>query len=132
MPFHAQNRSSSAANNVPLKTTDTLSRKPLSNVTDARAKAQRAKQDTRGETQPAQEERDVPLQTSQARKTTRQEAQARRRVIEPLIEAYVQDHIGGNHSKKTIEWHETALGLMRDFFQSDRRNASPSQDRFTC
>lgn len=25
----------------------------------------------------------------------------------------LQDHAGGNHSEKTLEWHGTALGLMR-------------------
>src|SRR5262249_45543061 len=29
----------------------------------------------------------------------------------------LQDHIGGNHSAKTLEWHRTALGLMHLFFK---------------
>ncbi|MBO0794959.1 MAG: hypothetical protein J2P36_28965 [Ktedonobacteraceae bacterium] len=54
--------------------------------------------------------------TTQSKKTARQEAQAKRRAIDMLIEAYLQDHIGGNHSAKTLEWHWTALGLMHLFF----------------
>ena len=46
-----------------------------------------------------------------------QQTQAKRRVIETLIEAYIQDHIGGNSSEKTLEWHRTALGLMHLFFK---------------
>ena len=45
--------------------------------------------------------------------------QARRRLIGTLVEAYLQDHIGGNHSEKTLEWHRTALGLMQHFFEDD-------------
>jgi site-specific recombinase XerD len=40
-------------------------------------------------------------------------------VIETLIEAYIQDHIGGNHSEKTLEWHRTALGLMQGFLEEE-------------
>ncbi len=35
------------------------------------------------------------------------------------MEAYIQDHIGGNHSDKTIEWHRTALGLMQFFLKEE-------------
>src|SRR6266567_3993385 len=31
------------------------------------------------------------------------------------IEDYLQDHAGGNHSDKTLEWHRTALGLLRTY-----------------
>ncbi len=32
--------------------------------------------------------------------------------INRAIEAYIQDQVGGNRSKKTIEWHQNALGLF--------------------
>ena len=90
-----------------------------SRVTEERAKAQRAKLDTQAETLQLQEEQEVVIQKTQNKKAGRQEGQAKRRIIETLIEAYIQDHIGGNHSEKTVEWHRTALGLMQIFFQEE-------------
>jgi site-specific recombinase XerD len=40
--------------------------------------------------------------------------------LERAIEAYLADHEGGNHSDKTLEWHETALGLMRGYLERER------------
>ena len=88
-----------------------------SRVTEARAQAQRAKLDTQAEARQQPEAEQTVIQATQNKRPTRQEVQAKRRVIETLIEAYIQDHIGGNHSEKTIEWHRTALGLMRLFFE---------------
>ena len=90
-----------------------------SRVTEERAKAQRAKLEKEAEVRQGQEEQEVATQITPNKKTGRQEAQARRRVIETLIEAYIQDHIGGNHSEKTLEWHRTALGLMQLFFKEE-------------
>ena len=36
------------------------------------------------------------------------------------IDDYLQDHEGGNHSKKTLEWHHTALGLLQTFLEEER------------
>jgi site-specific recombinase XerD len=36
------------------------------------------------------------------------------------IDDYLLDHEGGNHSPKTLEWHRTALGLMRIYFEQER------------
>ena len=91
-----------------------------SRVTQERAKAQRAKLDAQAEArheQKEQEEQETAVQMTQHKKTGREEVQARRRLIATLIDAYIQDHIGGNHSEKTLEWHQTALGLMQHFFQ---------------
>src|SRR5689334_8341265 len=88
------------------------SRKKGSPVTEERAKAQRAKLDAQAEVRQVEEEKEAAARKTQSKKTVRQEVQAKRRVIETLIEAYIQDHIGGNHSEKTLEWHRTALGLM--------------------
>jgi integrase/recombinase XerD len=90
-----------------------------SHVTETRAKAQRAKLDARAEARRIQEERETSASQTQQKKTTRQDHQTRRRVIAILIEAYIQDHIGGNSSQKTLEWHRTALGLLRLFFEEE-------------
>jgi integrase/recombinase XerD len=87
-----------------------------SRVTEERAKAQRAKLDTQAEARQVQE---VVVQKTQSKKAERQEGQAKRRIIETLIEAYIQDHIGGNHSDKTVEWHQTALGLLHLFLKEE-------------
>ena len=31
------------------------------------------------------------------------------------------DHEGGNRSKKTIKWHRTALGFLREFLAQERQ-----------
>jgi len=40
--------------------------------------------------------------------------------LEQAIEDYLQDHEGGNHSHKTLEWHRTALGLLHTYLQQQR------------
>jgi site-specific recombinase XerD len=86
-------------------------------VTENRAKAQRAKIDAQAEARHLKVEQERATQNTQKKKTARQDLQARRRAIETLIEAYIQDHIGGNRSDKTIEWHRIALGLLRSFLE---------------
>ncbi len=90
-----------------------------SRVTEERAKAQRAKLDSQAEVHHVQEEQEAVTPKTQSRKAGRQEGQAKRRVTETLIEAYIQDHIGGNHSDKTVEWHQTALGLLHLFLKEE-------------
>ncbi len=56
-------------------------------------------------------------------KNTQQDLQAKRRAsttIARAIDDYLQDHEGGNHSEKTVEWHRTALGLMRSYLEQER------------
>lgn len=89
-----------------------------SRVTEERAKAQRAKLGAQAEAR-QEEEKEAFSRVMPSKKTGRQELQAKRRVIETLIDAYIQDHIGGNHSEKTIEWHRISLGLMRAFFEKE-------------
>ncbi len=68
---------------------------------------------------------------TQARKTTLQsggkkiykDIQERNQTsisIADAIDAYLQDHEGGNHSHKTLEWHATALGLLRRYLEEER------------
>ena len=94
-------------------------RKSNSSVTEQRAKAQRAKLDAQAEARQMQKEQEVTARTTPSKKVARQELQAKRRTIEALIESYIQDHIGGNHSNKTIEWHRTALSLLQHFLKEE-------------
>jgi integrase/recombinase XerD len=93
-------------------------RKKGSPVTEQRARAQRSKLDAQAQERSAKVEQKQADKTTQ-KKTDRQDPHVRRRTIEALIEAYIQDHIGGNHSDKTVEWHRTALGLLRLFLQGE-------------
>ena len=40
--------------------------------------------------------------------------------IERAIEDYLLDHEGGNSSPKTLQWHKTSLGFLRDFLEQER------------
>jgi integrase/recombinase XerD len=96
----------------------TLRKRRKPDVTEARSRAQRAKLD-------AQAHARQPEEKAQSSKRTQsqEQHQARRRALTPLSRAigdYLQDHIGGNHSKKTVEWHTVALGLLRGFLQEER------------
>lgn len=85
-------------------------------VTQARAQAQRAKLDR--ETQARQQDEEMREQDSQP-----QTLQARRRArmtVAQAIADYLDDHIGGNHSPKTLEWHGTALGLLQTYLEHQR------------
>jgi site-specific recombinase XerD len=91
-------------------------------VTEARALAQRAKLDAQAE---ARQEPVTQAGSSKQRsgKHTQRGLQANRRAhttVARAIEDYLLDHEGGNHSAKTLEWHRTALGLMRAYFEEDR------------
>jgi integrase/recombinase XerD len=98
---------------------------PLSrstSVTEARARAQRAKLDvqqrSRHKASPPQAQAPAPKASS-----TQRALLARRRAattLEQAIADYLEDHEGGNHSKKTLAWHRTALGLLRSFLETER------------
>lgn len=95
--------------------------KPSKHVTDARATAQRAKLDARAEERRTNAEQEI-TQPKKPKKDQRQLLATRRAntTIERAIEDYLSDHEGGNHSKKTLEWHHTALGLLQKFLLSER------------
>jgi hypothetical protein len=91
-------------------------------VTEARALAQRVKLDAQAE---ARQEPASKGDAHQRRggKHTQRGLQANRRAHTTVargIEDYLLDQEGGNHSAKTLEWHRTALGLMRTYFEEDR------------
>ncbi len=91
-------------------------------VTEARALAQRAKLDAQAEARQEPATKAVaPKQRSE--KQTQRGLQANRRAhttVVRAVEDYLLDHEGGNHSAKTLEWHRTALGLMRTYFEEER------------
>jgi site-specific recombinase XerD len=91
-------------------------------VTEARALAQRAKLDAQAEARQEPATQAVaPRQRSG--KQTQRGLQADRRAHTTVVRAledYLLDHEGGNHSAKTLEWHRTALGLMRTYFEEER------------
>src|SRR4051812_27490817 len=89
MVLKATNNSSSLAYAVQSKRTGRQAPKKGSRVTQERAKAQRVKLDAQAETQPLQEEQEAVVQAMQRKKTGRQEVQAKRRLIDTLIEAYL-------------------------------------------
>jgi regulator of protease activity HflC (stomatin/prohibitin superfamily) len=90
-------------------------RRRRKHVAEARATAQRAKLDAQTQARLQQE-----AQASAAtRKPKGKQDQQRllsnhwaNTTIARAIEDYLQDHTGGNHSDKTLEWHRTRLGLL--------------------
>ncbi len=119
MVVKATNNTFSVANAQKSKSAGRRASKKGSLVTEERAKAQRAKLDAQVEVRQQQEEQEATASPTQNKNMARQEREAKRRMIEALMEAYIQDHIGGNHSDKTIEWHRTALGLMQLFLKEE-------------
>ncbi len=84
-------------------------------VTAARARAQRAKRNAQTQA------RKTTLQSGG--KKTHKDIQGRNQPstsIADAIDAYLQDHEGGNHSHKTVEWHGTSLGLLRRYLEEER------------
>ena len=89
--------------------------RPAQDATAARAHAQRAKLDAQTQT------RETAQRSS--RKKAHQDVQRGIRTstsIVDAIDAYLQDHEGGNHSHKTLEWHATALGLLHRYLEDER------------
>jgi site-specific recombinase XerD len=84
-------------------------------VTTARARAQRAKLDAQTQTR--------KTKPQSRRKKTHQAVQGRNQPstsIADAIDTYLQDHEGGNHSHKTVEWHGTSLGLLRRYLEEEQ------------
>lgn len=97
--------------------------KPSKHVTDARAAAQRAKLDAQAEERRTTAEQETTQPKKPKTKKDQRQLLATRRAnttIERAVEDYLSDHEGGNHSKKTLEWHHTALGLLQSFLLNER------------
>jgi site-specific recombinase XerD len=98
---------------------------PGSKVTEARATAQRAKLDAQAEArndqvvETARNTKRKPLggKKEQQRLLTNRRTNT---TIGRAIDDYLLDHMGGNSSDKTLEWHRAALGLMRIYFEGER------------
>ena len=91
-------------------------------TTEARARAQRAKFDAQTDVRVPPASTDAPSTRGKKTKEHQRVLSNRRAAttLERAIEDYLLDHEGGNHSKKTIEWHTTALGLLRTFLEQER------------
>jgi site-specific recombinase XerD len=97
-------------------------RRRATKVTQARAKAQRAKLDQQEEQELSPQEA-LSESKENEEKASSPTAHNRRRAkmtMERAIGDYLDDHIGGNHSAKTLEWHRTALGLLQTYLQEGR------------
>ncbi|MEO6887371.1 MAG: tyrosine-type recombinase/integrase, partial [Ktedonobacteraceae bacterium] len=98
------------------------SQQPSKQVTEARAAAQRAKLNAQAAVRKRTAEK--PSKTKRpAGKQGQRDLQAKRRAqttIARAIEDYLADHEGSNHSPKTLQWHQTALGLLRTFLEEER------------
>jgi integrase/recombinase XerD len=87
-------------------------------VAEARARAQRTKLDTQKQERTRQTIESNPHRKPNG-KSSQKDLQAAT-TIAHAIEDYLQDHEGGNHSDKTLEWHETALGLLKTYLEQER------------
>jgi integrase len=88
-------------------------------VTEARASAQRAKLDAQAEERQSQAEQAAKARPAAAKRERERPGSRRAATIEGAIADYLLDHAGGNHSAKTLEWHHTALGLMRSYLEEE-------------
>jgi len=99
------------------------SKQPSAHVTEARAAAQRAKLDAQARHRRVAA-RETATQAKQAKGKDKQAALLLKRrastTMERAIADYLLDHEGGNSSQKTLQWHQTALGLLRSFLQAER------------
>jgi site-specific recombinase XerD len=86
-------------------------------VTNARANAQRTKIDLERE----EREQTARAKPALSHKSARSQPLSKRQGVSlaGAIESYIQDHVGGNHSPKTLEWHQTALGLLQAFLEQE-------------
>lgn len=95
-------------------------------MTEARAAAQRAKLESQAEARTRAPEQ-TSLQTSGSKPSRGKKDQAKllanRRAgitVERAIEDYLLDREGGNHSLKTLQGHQTALGLLKSSLEQER------------
>jgi hypothetical protein len=89
-------------------------------VAEARALAQRAKLNAKPQavrTQPAQKGKNTNKAHGKDELTSMLAKRRAATTIEHAMTDFIDDHEGGNHSPKTVEWHCTALGLFRAFLE---------------
>jgi len=98
-------------------------RRRRKHVAEARATAQRAKLDAQTQTRTQQAAQAAAAPRKPKGKQDQQRLLSNRRAnttVARAIEDYLQDHAGGNHSDKTLEWHSTALGLLQTYLEQER------------
>jgi integrase/recombinase XerD len=101
-------------------------KQPSKHVTEARAAAQRAKLDAQAEARKTVDKEQTSQTTPRKQAPGKKEQQrllANRRAsttLQRAIADYLLDHEGGNSSLKTLQWHQTALGLLRSFLEQER------------
>jgi hypothetical protein len=105
--------------------TSQQAKQPSKRVTEARAAAQRAKLDAQAERRREAAEQRATRQPAKASQGKQKQTSllAKRRAIttvERTIADYLLDHEGGNSSPKTLQWHQTALCLLRSFLEEER------------
>jgi hypothetical protein len=96
--------------------------KPSGRITEARARAQRAKLDLLDE-YPRQGNEQPTRQSQPKKKPTPKDLATRRRArttVTVAMENYLADHEGGNASVKTLEWHRNALTQLSQFLATER------------
>src|SRR6266852_979097 len=106
---------------MPEASSKPTSKRGSTHVAEARAQAQRDKLETQKQERIQQNVASRPNQKAKG-KRTRQDLQTKPRATVTTaraIEDYLQDHEGGNHSAKTMEWHQIALGLMRTYLEQE-------------
>jgi site-specific recombinase XerD len=89
-------------------------------VTEARAAAQRAKLDAQAQRQRATTEETATRATGRDKQAALLSKRRANTTLERAIADYLLDHEGGNSSQKTLQWHQTALGLLREFLEKER------------
>src|SRR5260370_11968323 len=116
-PNHPQN-TPSYSGEAPAKTG--RAKKASRKVTEARATAQRTKPDRQGEERKQAAQESATCKKRGAKKgQQRLDSRRANATIARAIDDYLLDHIGGNHSDKTLEWHRTALRLMQVFLEEE-------------
>jgi site-specific recombinase XerD len=89
-------------------------------VAEARVQAQHAKLEMQ-EQEPIQQHVESTHQQAKGNRMQR-DLQAQPSVMTTVaraIEDYLQDHQAGNHSAKTLEWHQIALGLIQTYLEQE-------------
>ena len=98
-------------------------KKPSEHVTEARSRAQRAKLMPR--TRPGVRPRRKLPPHNKPGKDQQKALLAKRRAratIGHAIADYLQDHEGGNHSEKTLQWHQHGPGSVAELPSRGTRN----------
>jgi site-specific recombinase XerD len=91
-------------------------------VTEARAAAQRVKLDAQAQRRVAEEKTATRVKGATGKDKQAALLSKRRAstTVEHAIADYLLDHEGGNSSQKTLQWHQTALGLLGEFLEKER------------